>query len=107
MSIIQLNEDSELEELISEKSLCVLYFSAKWCGPCKIAKSIIENFAKNNDKILNIIQIDVEKFSKLGTAYNITSLPTFVFYKDNKLSDKRIEGIHKLHEKFYNILNHL
>ena len=63
---------------IPVKGLVLLDFYTNWCGPCKLMSPIL-------DKLTNIqvIKIDTEKYSDLAEKYNVSSLPTLVFIRDN------------------------
>lgn len=61
----------------------VLYFTAKWCGPCKQIKPFYYNFAESNTGI-TFFKIDVEDNEELTAAFNVRSMPTFVFFKSKQ-----------------------
>ena len=61
---------------------CVMYFTASWCGPCKRISPDFENLANSNGSI-HFYKIDVDDNERLSLIYNITSMPTFVFCKNN------------------------
>ena len=56
----------------------VLYFTAKWCGPCKAMKPIIEKFMETNPGVINKIDVDEDLDAIL--EYKISSIPTFVVF---------------------------
>ena len=72
---------------IPVKGLVLLDFYTNWCGPCKLMSPIL-------DKLTNIqvIKIDTEKYSDLAEKYNVSSLPTLVFIRDN-VELKRYVGV--------------
>lgn len=55
------------------------YYSAVWCGPCKMMKSIIENLKA---KGWNITTIDVDQ--QRDKAVGIMAVPTFIIKKDGE-----------------------
>jgi len=58
-------------------------FWAKWCGPCLMLSPILEEIAV--EKKINLIKIDVEVEPELAQQFNVTSLPTVIILKDNKI----------------------
>ena len=49
------------------------YFSATWCGPCKVFKPIMKELS---DEGYDIQFIDGDENPKLANKYNIRSVPT-------------------------------
>ncbi len=68
----------------------VLYFTAKWCGPCQRISPLFRQLAENNLKI-KFFKIDVDKNDKYTTGFGISSMPTFIFLK-SKIENKIFSG---------------
>ena len=66
----------------------VFYFTADWCGPCKKVRPIVEELTKDGYSF-QIIDVDIEK--ELVEKFEISSVPTFILFKNEK-SVKRISG---------------
>ena len=66
----------------------VFYFTADWCGPCKKVRPIVEDMIKEGSYI-QIIDVDIEK--ELVKNFEITSVPTFILFENEKLIN-RISG---------------
>lgn len=92
--LVELQEERKLEELINNNyDITVLYFSAKWCGPCKNIHPKIVDFSndiENKNRVL-FIKIDIDDNEELANECEIESLPTFKIYKNNQLYNT-IEG---------------
>jgi thiol-disulfide isomerase/thioredoxin len=84
------------DNLINNSSVCVLYFTAKWCPPCQklfpiLSDAINKSFEtselctdlknmNNLEKKVTFIKIDIEKFNDLSTdKYDIKTVPTIMF----------------------------
>ena len=65
------------------------YYSAEWCGPCKLYKPIIEEL-KNEG--MNISVYDIEKDQEKATEMRIMSIPVTIIYKDDK-EFERLVGV--------------
>lgn len=70
---------TQFDELI-KKELIVADFGASWCGPCRQMSSIVDALAKDMPSV-HFLKIDIDTIPALATRYNITSIPTFLFFK--------------------------
>jgi thioredoxin 1 len=66
----------------------VFYFTADWCGPCKKVRPIVQELIQEGYSF-QIIDVDIEK--ELVEKFEISSVPTFILFKNEK-SVKRISG---------------
>ena len=79
---LEVNNDN-LEEVLAEKGLTVLQFSAEWCGPCKMLTPIMLKLSEENaGKDITIGKVNVDSSSDLGKKYSVRSIPTLLFLKD-------------------------
>ena len=70
----------------------VEYYSASWCGPCKMYKPIFEQFAAAHPDIEFKQTILDEVDPDIQAKKNITSVPTVVFLKGDK-EEARLIGV--------------
>ena len=54
----------------------VLYFTAAWCGPCKMFKPTVQ--AVSAETGVGINYIDVDQQQDLAQKYNVSSVPTII-----------------------------
>ena len=87
----------------------VIDFYASWCGPCKIMSPIIDALAAERPDI-TFIKIDIDKhpavssgFTLAGKKLDVSSIPTFYFFKGGKYADELHGGMKK--ESFVKKLN--
>jgi thioredoxin-like negative regulator of GroEL len=66
----------------------VFYFTADWCGPCKKVRPVVEDMIREGFHI-QVIDVDIEK--ELVKNFEITSVPTFILFENEKQLD-RISG---------------
>lgn len=71
----------KLEETLESSEVPVLvYFSATWCGPCRVFRPRVEALAENSDKFV-LVDADVDEDPGLAEEYGVRSVPTVVgFY---------------------------
>jgi|TARA_R110001592_G_scaffold39825_3_gene130928 thioredoxin 1 len=65
------------------------YFSAVWCGPCKVFKPIMKELS---DEGYDIEFIDGDENQDLAVQYNIRSVPTTIIEEDGE-EVSRIVGV--------------
>lgn len=82
MLILQPN----LEKIIAEAGdkLIVIDFFAMWCGPCKMIAPKYEELSKENTNVI-FLKVDVDDNEEIAVKYEISSMPTFVFIKNNQV----------------------
>lgn len=56
------------------------YYTAAWCGPCKMVRPIIDELKTAG---WNIEKIDVDQNKLQASAAQVMGIPTFIIYKDN------------------------
>jgi suppressor of tumorigenicity protein 13 len=82
MSIITV-VDNDTDIVIETKYPKILYFTASWCGPCKMVQPVYEELSVKYPKI-TFLKIDVDVNQKLAESYEITSMPTFIILKNKE-----------------------
>ncbi|CAF1612765.1 unnamed protein product, partial [Didymodactylos carnosus] len=94
MPVKQISTGSLQSELNSAGDKVVLVdFFAEWCGPCKTIAPHIDHLSSTHPNAV-FLKIDVEKCQTEAEQYNITAMPTFLFFKYAKEVD-RIKGANK------------
>ena len=75
--------DLETIKNLSTNKTLLLLFIIKNCEPCKTTSKIINNYNLNTDKI-QYIPVDVNNNKDLSNIFEITVLPTIIFYKNKE-----------------------
>jgi thioredoxin 1 len=76
--------------LETDEAIKILLFTASWCSPCKKLKEILKKLPKNYNEGVNIYQVDVEKEINLANKFEIRSIPTLLFMKNNKIKERLV-----------------
>lgn len=79
-----LSEEAYLK-LVAEKSLVLVDFHAKWCGPCKKLAPILDKIVAEQGGKLTLMKIDSDENPELMKAKQIQGIPYLEVYKDGKL----------------------
>jgi thioredoxin 1 len=65
-----------------QKGVVLLYFRADWCGACKTMGRIIDQIVEETPAELVIAKCNIENCIECATAYEVTSIPRMVIFKD-------------------------
>lgn len=74
------------------KGKAVVEFYSPACNHCKKLEAGLKTI-KNTDEII-FGKVDIESEVSLAEEYDITSVPTLLYFKDGKVVDKSIGFIH-------------
>ena len=75
---------NEYYNIIStSKQFVVVDFTAKWCGPCQRMLPMIQQLERQYSNVV-FLKIDVDNAKDIATKENISSMPTFKFYKNGQ-----------------------
>ncbi len=77
----------------------ILYFSAKWCQPCKMLSPTMESLSGQ----INYIKIDVDSDTELSTKYGVRNIPTLILLENGEVKN-RVTGVQSEQQiiNFYN-----
>jgi thioredoxin 1 len=81
-----------------------LYFSAPWCGPCKMFGPVMERVGTK----VNVQKINVDENQDLAMRYSVRSIPTVVLVGDDGKEYARQTGMQNenmLLEQYNNFAN--
>lgn len=94
MGIHSSNElDTKLKAASRTLRLAILYFTATWCGPCRVISPIFTSLAEKYPKAV-FLKVDIDEARDVASSWNISSVPTFFFLRDGKEVD-RVVGADK------------
>lgn len=60
-----------------------------WCGPCRFLSPILEKLKEEG--LIKLLKEDLDTNRALGERFNITAIPTILFFKDGELINHPIE----------------
>lgn len=79
-----------------------LYFSAPWCGPCKMLGPVMEKVGQKH----TVEKINVDENSELSNQFGVRSIPTVILVDESNKELERLIGV-KPEGDYYDIFqNH-
>ena len=86
-------EEFASKVLGSDKPVVVDFF-ATWCGPCKLLAPVLAELEEEYGDKIDFYRVDVDKAKQLASDYDVSALPTLVFFvKGKEVRDSRIVGL--------------
>ena len=70
-------------------------FWAEWCGPCHRVAPVLEEVARARADRLRLGKMNVDENPATPSRFGITSIPTMLLFKDEKLVDGIVGAVPK------------
>lgn len=93
--VISLNTHNFSQEVEQATKPVIIDVFATWCGPCMHMKPIFEQLAQELGHKYAFMQLNVDEARELAVHYKVTSVPTFIFIKNNEVLAKVTGAISK------------
>ena len=81
MSILTLNDEESLGQVVDHHGVVVIDFWAPWCAPCKGFLPILEKASETHADIV-FCRVNTEDHKELAQAFDVKSIPTLVVIRD-------------------------
>jgi len=105
--IINIQNDNQFNELLKEfpDKIVVLDFWAVWCAPCKMYDPIFKKLNQEYNHDFIFAKINVDENPLMAQYFGISSIPSTVFVKGDKMLRKFVgvmnyETLKQIFEKF-------
>lgn len=76
-------DDNSFDQTI-RSGVVLVDFYADWCGPCRMLTPVLEQVAKDSIGKVVVAKLDIDKNQKVASAYQVTSVPTMILFKNGK-----------------------
>lgn len=83
-----ITKENVSQEVSASKLPVVIDVYATWCGPCQQMAPTFEQLEKELGDKCKFAKLNVDEARELSIQYGVTSVPTFVFIKNNEIKHK-------------------
>ena len=90
-----IENDQIVNEVIKSEKLVVIDFFATWCVPCQMLTEVLHDVEKEYEDVIEIFKVDVDENQEIAIRYEVTSMPTLVFFKDGEEVERKIGYIER------------
>lgn len=84
-----------INEVIKNDKLVIIDFFATWCVPCQMMSEVLREIEKEYEDVAEIFKVDVDENQETAIRYDVTSMPTLVFFKDGEEVERNVGYIEK------------
>uniref|UniRef100_A0A8D0T030 Glutaredoxin 3 n=2 Tax=Sus scrofa TaxID=9823 RepID=A0A8D0T030_PIG len=93
-AVVEVGSAGQFEELLRlrAKSLLVVHFWAPWAPQCAQMNDVMAELAKEHPQV-SFVKLEAEAVPEVSEKYGISSVPTFLFFKNSQSID-RLDGAH-------------
>lgn len=79
----------EVEVEKSDKPVVIDVF-APWCGPCQMMGPVFDELEKEIGEKYKFVKFNIDEQRDLAVKFGVSSIPTFVFFKDGNVVGKEV-----------------
>lgn len=90
MSEVKLTKSNFENEVLNSSKPVLVDFWATWCGPCQMIAPIVEEIAEEYEGSIKVGKVNVDEEMALAAAFQVTSIPTLMVFKNGKLVNSTI-----------------
>jgi thioredoxin 1 len=84
---ITLSDQNFEKVVLQSEKLVMVDFWATWCGPCRMLAPTVAKISKDYEGKIIVGKLDVDQSINIARQYNISSIPTLMFFKNGKPVD--------------------
>lgn len=85
--VVHVTDSSWMQEIGGHDGLVMVDFWAAWCGPCKMIAPIIDQISDEVDNV-KVCKLNVDDNPQTAEEFQITAIPTMLFFKGGKVVDQ-------------------
>ena len=90
-----ITNDTFKKEVLESSKIVLVDVWAPWCPPCRAMNPVVEEISKEIESWAEVAKIDASAEPNLVQALGVSSLPTFMVFKDGKVITSTIGATSK------------
>jgi thioredoxin 1 len=92
-NVAQVSDASFEGDILKSDVPVLVDFWAPWCGPCRSVAPIVDDLANQYAGKLKVAKINVDESTEVAMKYQITSIPTFIVFKNGQVADRALGAL--------------
>lgn len=95
MSVIDVNENNFVREVLESSIPVIIDIWAEWCVPCIQYSPVIEEVAKDYEGRIKFVKINADQNEKIMERLDIMSMPTTLLIERGQVAAMNVGAIPK------------
>lgn len=87
--------DAAFQKVLQEHHALVVDVWAEWCGPCRMVAPVVEDLARDFAGRVTFGKCNVDENPRIAASFNITAIPTLLFFANGTLVDRVVGALPK------------
>jgi thioredoxin 1 len=92
-NVAQVSDATFEGDILKSEVPVLVDFWAPWCGPCRSVAPIVDDLANVYAGKLKVAKINVDESTAVAMKYQITSIPTFIVFKNGEVADRALGAL--------------